>query len=134
MPSSVKPIPKSLLNMARKNARELEQKKRNNLTKRLRQARRKAEEKEHVEKERLEKKRVEKEHVEKERLEKKRVEKEHVEKEFAKLQARLYALSPSLAKEYVLVEKSDFEGMNSKKTKKKNSSMFTRIKETFTGK
>lgn len=104
MPSSVKPISKSLLNMARKNARKLENNRRKNLTKRLRQARRKAEEK------------------------------ERVEKEFAKLQARLYALSPSLAKEYVLVEKSDFEGMNSKKTKKKNSSMFTRIKETFTGK
>lgn len=81
MASSVAPVPKSLLKMARNNERKMREKKQNNLTRKLRQIRNNAEKK------------------------------ERVEKEFAKLQARLNALKPSLAKEeYVLVKKSDLKG------------------------
>ena len=100
MPSSVAPIPKSLLKMARNNQRKLEQNKRNNLTRKLRKIRNNAENK------------------------------ERVEKAYSKLQARLNALKPSLVKEdYVLVKKSDLKGYNlNKKTKGRSTTLKNRIK------
>ena len=100
MPSSVAPIPKSLVKMARNNQRKLEQNKRNNLTRKLRKIRNNAENK------------------------------ERVEKAYSKLQARLNALKPSLVKEdYVLVKKSDLKGYNlNKKTKGRSTTLKNRIK------
>jgi len=100
MPSSVAPIPKSLLKMARNNQRKMEQNKRNNLTRKLRKIRNNAENK------------------------------ERVEKAYSKLQARLNALKPSLVKEdYVLVKKSDLKGYNlNKKTKGRSTTLKNRIK------
>lgn len=101
MASSVAPVPKSLLKMARNNEREMRKKKQNNLTRKLRQVRNNAEKK------------------------------ERVEKEFAKLQARLNALKPSLAKEeYVLVKKSDLEGYKPSTLKR----MTKKVRKALTGK
>ena len=80
MPSSVAPIPKSLLKMARNNQRKLEQNKRNNLTRKLRKIRNNAENK------------------------------ERVEKAYSKLQARLNALKRKSSSNFVKVTSNNLKG------------------------
>ena len=103
MPSSVAPIPKSLLRMAGKNQRNMEQKKRNKLTRNLREARRAAENK------------------------------ERVEKAYSKLQARLNALkrkSPKKTKssnKFVKVTSNNLKGYTKKKSSKKTKGRSTTL-------
>lgn len=102
---SVAPIPKNLLNQARRNYERMKQNKRNKLTQKLRAVRRAEENK------------------------------KHVEEEFAKLQARLNALtckSPKKTKSssnFVNVSSNNLKGYkkSSKKTKRRSTTL-NRIK------
>ncbi len=80
MPSSVAPIPKNLLKMSRNNARKMEQNKRNTLKRKLREARRAADNK------------------------------ELVEKAYSKLQARLNALKRKSSSNFVKVTNNNLKG------------------------
>jgi hypothetical protein len=97
MPSSGAPIPKNLLNQARRNYDRMKQKQSNKLTQNLRAVRRATENK------------------------------ERVEKVYSNLQARLNALTRNSSNKFVNVTRNNLKGYNKKKSSKKTKGRSTTL-------